>query len=703
MCAVAARQYPPSVPSAPSARDQEAVRAKLQSMFIYGDNLSHVSLAHCQALLLACMCYEYQGDYMAEASQAYAIRLTIAIRMAHDLGLHRGIAWDNDEDSVLVETKRRVWWACVILDRWGSACNGRPLIINDADADVEMPSPLDIDNESSKKNIHQYFCELTKITLILGRVIKTCYRLNGFRDVTGEELRSIEKDLNDYERELPEDLKYHGRETIRAEGHLHIFHATVRVLFYRPILHRRPLPGKKNKAQAEQALRNAQSASEDVVPADYILPPNTRQSLRIQAITSINIITLELIQGQIALFFTTYYCILMATLVCVRGMKLEEGDLKRESTLALRGLREVIPKMMDGGFSFKKGVGELIRRFLAVSQLDGASPPGHHERRSRSESHKGHGHSEPSKSGGGGDNLDILSSVALSQALQAPSAQVPSNAMPDDPYDVVKTTSSQDASSYGAMLGNAGSASIIDLGGEQSNVVNYFNAINNGTTTALSSSLNNAFGGFMGSNPGAAAEGISAEILGGDPTATINAAGMNGLTENYLVALAGARQATGAGLGDKAANRLLNIQTAAGPSNGSTPDGLGSPSTFSPTTNGATSATGDGFLTEGGDLFGVEDALWLDPASLLMAGGEVQDPNAGFTANNSSNGTGMYSISGVPTGESSFGNLAAAAAAAAASGPEMQGMLPPMEAPTGRYGNYETMGSWLAPPRAERH
>ena len=66
-----------------------------------------------QSLLILCQCADCHSPYVPNALSALWIRLGTAIRMAQDLGLHRAEAVKTD-----IETRRRVWGACVITDRW---------------------------------------------------------------------------------------------------------------------------------------------------------------------------------------------------------------------------------------------------------------------------------------------------------------------------------------------------------------------------------------------------------------------------------------------------------------------------------------------------------------------------------------------------------------------------------------------------------
>lgn len=82
---------------------------------------------------------------------------------AQDLGLHRAESVRHD-----VERRRRLWGACLITDRWVSLTFGHPYMIDVTDCDVRLPSSGDPDKH--------YTDELVRLSLLLGRVMKTIYR-----------------------------------------------------------------------------------------------------------------------------------------------------------------------------------------------------------------------------------------------------------------------------------------------------------------------------------------------------------------------------------------------------------------------------------------------------------------------------------------------------------------------------------------------
>ncbi|CAB5216480.1 unnamed protein product [Rhizophagus irregularis] len=98
------------------------------------DEFDKPSISVVQALLLLSVQISGQKDSITW------VYIGLAIRIAQDMGLHRDSAkWNIDERQS--EVRRRVWWACVVVDRFSSAGLGRPLAINEADCDVNYPVP----------------------------------------------------------------------------------------------------------------------------------------------------------------------------------------------------------------------------------------------------------------------------------------------------------------------------------------------------------------------------------------------------------------------------------------------------------------------------------------------------------------------------------------------------------------------------------
>ncbi|THH09362.1 hypothetical protein EW145_g2079 [Phellinidium pouzarii] len=165
-------------------------------------------------------CADCHSQFVPTALSSLWIRLGTAIRMAQDLGLHRAEAVKKN-----IEMRRRVWGACVITDRWTSLTYGHPYMIDIEDCDARLPS-------SGDPNDH-YTDELLRLSLILGRVLKTIYGPSGLTYATDEKLYALLSDMKGWQENLPEDLKYRGLDTPRSGGLLHLLYASVTMLFWR--------------------------------------------------------------------------------------------------------------------------------------------------------------------------------------------------------------------------------------------------------------------------------------------------------------------------------------------------------------------------------------------------------------------------------------------------------------------------------------
>ena len=109
--------------------------------------------------------------YLAETgSQAESwIMVGRAIRLGQDLGLHRSperlhLPWQE-------RSKRRyLWWCLYVLERQLSIALGRPLSIDDADCDVEVPSGS---NDGKHCEGTEGFISMIHLHKILGVILKT--------------------------------------------------------------------------------------------------------------------------------------------------------------------------------------------------------------------------------------------------------------------------------------------------------------------------------------------------------------------------------------------------------------------------------------------------------------------------------------------------------------------------------------------------
>ncbi|KAI9319626.1 fungal-specific transcription factor domain-containing protein [Dichotomocladium elegans] len=91
--------------------------------------------------------------------------VSIAVKMAQDLGLHRS---DTRLGMSIKrrEARKRLWWSAYVMDRWICAALRRPLAISDADCDVELPS---VDSEDDR---FSFLVHMTKLSAILGDILR---------------------------------------------------------------------------------------------------------------------------------------------------------------------------------------------------------------------------------------------------------------------------------------------------------------------------------------------------------------------------------------------------------------------------------------------------------------------------------------------------------------------------------------------------
>lgn len=214
MCLVAAarREVPQSV--------FDSIRYAVNSVIKAEDVLSTASIANVQALLILSMVGDSHSQFVPNALSALWIRLGTAIRMAQDLGLHRA---ESVKQSV--ELRRRLWGACVICDRWTSLTYGHPYMIDVQDCDARLPSSGDPND--------LYMDELVRLSVILGRVLKTIYSPSGLMFTTDDMLYSLLSDLESWKKNLPENLQYRGSDTPQDAGLLHLLYCSVCMIFWR--------------------------------------------------------------------------------------------------------------------------------------------------------------------------------------------------------------------------------------------------------------------------------------------------------------------------------------------------------------------------------------------------------------------------------------------------------------------------------------
>ncbi|KAF5313415.1 hypothetical protein D9611_008569 [Ephemerocybe angulata] len=243
---------PPSDPTVMwSAGDDYLDAAKI----ILDQSYSSSRLSTCQALLL--MGYREVG--IGAMAQAWTY-IGMAIRMAQDLGMHRGAdGWARVDlggrlfSEWELQERKRIWYGCVIMDKYISTYIGRPLMIFERDFDTPLPSEDDPEEleewvSPSPTDIHvpvpsyRISCFNASSTLsgILSTIVQAIYAV---RPVSSRHAESavLEGLLDKWYLDLPEHLRYdpNGSNKVTPVPHvltLHMQYWCAVVLLHRPFI-----------------------------------------------------------------------------------------------------------------------------------------------------------------------------------------------------------------------------------------------------------------------------------------------------------------------------------------------------------------------------------------------------------------------------------------------------------------------------------
>ncbi|KAF9965067.1 hypothetical protein BGZ70_005467 [Mortierella alpina] len=225
-----------------------------------------------QALLLMVV-YRFTS---AKSGGRVWVMLGMATRMAQDLGMHRNSSrWHLP--PLETEIRKRLWWACYVLDRWCSASMGRPLAIDDNDCDVDLPSAVEQDwadadgnaasphenNDKVKEESSfalRYFVETIKLSNILGQILQRVYaaktRTHGPARVSST-VAELDTTLTKWLLALPPDLRYNHQAVAAGTAKvsqwvatIHSFYYVVLILLHRPYM----VPTSPTKAKISESM-----------------------------------------------------------------------------------------------------------------------------------------------------------------------------------------------------------------------------------------------------------------------------------------------------------------------------------------------------------------------------------------------------------------------------------------------------------------
>ncbi|ORX98802.1 hypothetical protein K493DRAFT_257895 [Basidiobolus meristosporus CBS 931.73] len=185
--------------------------------------------------------------------------LGMAIRMAQDIGLHRHMKKPTrgNMSFIEMENRKRAWWGCFVMDRWISAILGRPISIDENDFDTKViytgeEEPISYKSSSSPSSSQEhsspqpansdislrYFVQLTKLSSIFGRVLKTVYAV---RSSSSSKVVSVLIDLNKalcaWKTALPSEFNYDPQKTNSPFADvLYTYYYGILILLNRPFL-----------------------------------------------------------------------------------------------------------------------------------------------------------------------------------------------------------------------------------------------------------------------------------------------------------------------------------------------------------------------------------------------------------------------------------------------------------------------------------
>ncbi|KAF8078976.1 fungal-specific transcription factor domain-containing protein [Lyophyllum atratum] len=154
----------------------------------------------------------------------------MAIRMAMDLGLNCDAStWKIHGHDLFspaeVQTRRQIWWACCIADRYGSVYMGRPIVIKDDDFDTPLPAVDQEEDQNlwppiSRNNLDpsyppvqgqfsSCFHAFSSLCVITGAIVTNMYSVRHIAPATRRAMfADMESRLDQWFIGLPEALRY---------------------------------------------------------------------------------------------------------------------------------------------------------------------------------------------------------------------------------------------------------------------------------------------------------------------------------------------------------------------------------------------------------------------------------------------------------------------------------------------------------------
>ncbi|CAK7199904.1 hypothetical protein SEUCBS139899_002591 [Sporothrix eucalyptigena] len=292
MCLAAANFLPADVLTKTGFRSRKAMKEAMyaRAKCLYDLDRSTDKVTLIQAVLL--MGFWYTDAYDHTGAWHW---VGIAISLAQSLGFHRKPHLSSarrhpDGDARRTSLVRRIWWTCLVRDRWVALAKGRPMRIHDEDCDVPLPVREDLEadfveglqleeelggfhhllpSRSQASALARMWLRMVTISALLGRIVRAHYRVQG--------PPPRREDIDNYERELQicasEDTSTDdgsdGTDNLPDDHlllhqyHVDLFYNATVAILYRPYLLHAPasLPAGASDAWQTRAARRARAAA----------------------------------------------------------------------------------------------------------------------------------------------------------------------------------------------------------------------------------------------------------------------------------------------------------------------------------------------------------------------------------------------------------------------------------------------------------
>ncbi|KAI5898203.1 uncharacterized protein SCHCODRAFT_02611397 [Schizophyllum commune H4-8] len=196
----------------------------------------------------------------------------MAIRMAIDLGLncdpgswkiHGHMLFAPEE----IQTRRQIWWTCMLADRYASMYMGRPIMIRDSDHDTHLPEldsdeeqpwqpspPLNVSYPPMPSRSMAAFRAQCRLCLIVGSIVTDIYPVREPPSATKRAcLEELENALHRWYLDMPDNLQFDLASSTRPIPPPHVLILHVRYWGAVLLLHRAFIPNWKEVTEHGQS------------------------------------------------------------------------------------------------------------------------------------------------------------------------------------------------------------------------------------------------------------------------------------------------------------------------------------------------------------------------------------------------------------------------------------------------------------------